>query len=357
VVADDVLLMPGMDVLQRILEDGIRAPSADNVHHLRFVPTAHGVLLLSTDVPTWSGQPHRKALAMVSYGAVVENMSLSSASVGLAMEVSWMPDPHRPDVMAACRWSAAESPPDPLAAAIALRHTNRRFYRRDPIASDVRERIADAAAVPGARVSWLEDTMRRRQALQAIRWAETERFRRFGLHQELYSAVRFEVGWHRSADEGLPPGALEIEPPMRAAFRSLRRWPLMRVLTLAGLHHGLGMRAAWLPCRYAPLLGMVWCHATDERWPAFALGRSLQRAWLACTNEGLAFQPMAATLALSHQHPGGPWVSARVHQAIRDRLATMGATAASTLFFRAGRAKPPSVVTTRPRIDRYLVRP
>ena len=349
--------MPGTDVLHRILEDGIRAPSADNNHHLRFLPTCGGVELLSTDLPAWNAQPHRKALAMVSYGAVVENMALSSASRGLAMDVQWMPDPGRPEVMAMCRWSTAGGEPDPLAAAMAGRHTNRRFYRREPVAADVRRRVADAAAVPGARVSWIDTPARRRLALQAIRMAEAERFRRPGLHQELFSAVRFDVGWRRTVDEGLPPAALEIEPPMRAAFHALRRWPLMRLLAMAGLHHGLALRAAWLPCRLAPLLGLVWCDAAGERWPAFALGRSLQRAWLACTSEGLAFQPMAATLALSHQHPGGPWVSARVQQAIRDRVATLGASAASSMFFRAGWAEPPRAVTARLPVERYLVQP
>ena len=142
---------------------------------------------------------------------------------------------------------------------------------------------------------------------------------------------------------------------MRAAFHALRHWPLMRGLAMAGLHHGLGLRAAWLPCRFSPLLGMVWCDATDDPWPVFSLGRSLQRTWLACTLEGLAFQPMAATFALSHQRPGGPWVSERVQQAIRHRVGELGAQAASCLFFRAGRAAPPSVAAARPPIDRYLL--
>lgn len=347
--------MPGTDALRRILEDGIRAPSAENMHHLRFKPTAHGVSLFTTDLPTWPSQPHRKALAMVSYGAVVENMALSSRALGLAMTPQWMPDREQPDLIAECRWSVTNEKLDPLEAAIAQRHTNRRFYRREAIAANVRQRIADAGAVPGARVSWLDTSARRALALQAIRTAETERFRREGLHNELFGAVRFDLGWRCTADHGLPPGALEIEAPMRAAFAALSRWPLMRVLTMAGVHHGLGVRAAWLPCRLAPLLGMVWCDAPDEPWPAFALGRSLQRAWLACTLEGLAFQPMAATFALSHQQPGRPWVAPDTQNHIRDCVARLGASAAACMFFRAGRAEPPSVVTERPPIDRYLL--
>lgn len=348
--------MPGTDALHRILEDGIRAPSAENMHHLRFMPTAHGVSVFTTDLPTWPSQPHRKALAMVSYGAIVENMALSSAALGLTLTPQWMPDRDRPDLIAECRWTVADGEPDPLGAAIAQRHTNRRFYRREAIGPDLRRYIADAGAVPGARVSWLDVPARRTLALRAIRMAETERFRREGLHRELFEAVRFDLGWRSTADHGLPPGALEIEPPMRPAFAALSRWPLMRVLTRAGGHHALGLRAAWLPCRLAPLLGMVWCDTPDDSWPVFALGRSLQRAWLACTLEGLAFQPMAATLALSHQQPGGPWVSAEVQSGIRECVAALGASAAACMFFRAGRAEPPSVITSRPQIDRYLMR-
>jgi hypothetical protein len=349
--------LPDTQTLRRILEAGIRAPSAENRHFLRFEPVLDGMRIVSTDTPTWEQQPHRRMLALVSLGAVVENMSLVSTACGHALAVRWFPDPARPEWMAELRWSAQAGRAEPLADAIADRHTNRRFYRREAVdAATLKELSAATAAVPGAGLLWVDDPARRGWALKALRLAETERFRRQSLHHELFSAVRFELGWRQSASEGLPPGALEVEPPMRLLFAGLRRWPLMNALTHVGLHRTLGLRAADLPCRLAPHLGLILCDAPREPMRALGAGRALQRVWLAATRHGLAFQPMAAATVLARQRPGGGWVA----PAVRDELlrllqhVTAGRSDAAFMFFRLGHAKPPTVVTERLPLDHYL---
>ncbi len=66
------------------------------------------------------------------------------------------------------------------------------------------------APIPGTELLWLDTAERRRKALQLIRWAEAERFRNPTLHEELFGSIRFDVGWHATAPEGLPPGSLEL---------------------------------------------------------------------------------------------------------------------------------------------------
>lgn len=349
--------LPQPQALRRILEAGIRAPSAENRHFLRFEPMPEGMRLVSTDTPTWDRQPHRRMLALVSLGAVVENMSLESATCGHALSVRWFPEPSRPEAMAELRWKAQAGAGDPLAAAIAERHTNRRFYRREPLdAATLEELVVAASPVPGAGLLWLQDPSLRRWALKAVRLAETERFRRPALHEELFGAVRFELGWRKSTPEGLPPGALEVEPPMRPMFSALRRWPLMQALSFIGMHHTLGLRAADLPCRLAPHLGLIVCDAPREPLRALGAGRALQRVWLAATARGLAFQPMAAATVLARQRPGDGWVSPPVREELLKLLqhVTGGRGDAAYMFFRVGRAQAPSVVTERLPLDHYL---
>lgn len=349
--------LPEMQTLRRILEAGIRAPSAENRHFMRFEPIPEGMRLVCTDTPTWDAQPHRRTLALVALGAVVENLSLASAACGHALAVRWFPDPGRADAVAELRWSPRSGGVDPLAESIAERHTNRRFYRRQAVDGATLKELAGAAsAIPGAALLWLDDPERRRWALKALRLAETERFRRQALHEELFGAVRFELGWRTTAAEGLPPGALEVEPPMRAMFAALRRWPLMKALAHLGVHRTLGLRAADLPCRLAPHLGVIVCDSARESLRALGAGRALQRVWLASTRNGLAFQPMAAAPILARQRPGGGWVSPGVRDELRQLLqqATAGRADAAYMFFRVGHAKPPSVVTDRLPLDHYL---
>jgi hypothetical protein len=255
------------------------------------------------------------------------------------------------------RWTDAVAQPDPLAQAIAQRHTNRRFYRRTALsAQTLADLSAAAAAAPGAQVRWLDGGDDRRLALRALRIAETERFRRRALHQELFGAVRFDIGWQRSADDGLPPAALQIERPMRGMFSLLRHWPLMRVANTLGAHHLLGLRAAYLPCALAPHLGLILAGAPSEALAAVLAGRSFQRLWLAATAAGLALQPMAAATALVRQAAGAGWVGAAPKAELARLLQRLGPDAALQpfLFFRLGHAPAPTAVSTRRPLARYI---
>jgi hypothetical protein len=351
---------PPDEALHDILRSGIAAPSADNRHRIRFGLTEDSVSVIATDVAEWSAQPHRETLAHISHGAVVENMSLRAAARGFPLAVRWAPDPARPEIVARCAWDTASRAAEPLLdAAIEGRRTNRRFYRRQRLGPDVLDHIAAAAgAVPRARLRWLDDAPLRRTALHAIRLAETERFRRESLHRELFDAIRFDAGWRRSVDEGLPPGSLEVEPPMRGLFAALRRWPLMRALNTIGVHRLLGLRAGDLPCRLAPHLGIVECDDPSRTLAAAAAGRALERAWLAATAEGVALQPFAAAMALLRQPAGGMWVSAQAQARLRTDLAglTGGRPDSAWIFVRVGLARSPSVASGRPPLERFLAR-
>jgi len=344
--------------LRDVLASGLLAPSAENKHDLRFQVQAGSVRLLATDQASWAAHPHRQLLALLSFGAVVENIALRSAQLGLDLTVSWLPQPGEPDVVADLRWTATTAAADALCLAIAGRHTNRRFFRRGRLDAETLARLSAAAeAVPGAGLLWLDDKPGRSLALAAIRLAETERFRRRELHRELFGAVRFDKGWRQTTTEWLPPAALEVEPPMRWPFALLRHWPLMRAANWLGAHQALGLRAGWLPCALAPHLGLVVATGQRDDLATLKAGRAFQRVWLAAAAEGLALQPMAAATALSVQTSGDGWVSAGVKEQLQALLAAMcGAPGAQPyLLFRLGRADAPTVVTLRRPVDDYLV--
>ncbi|HEY0856287.1 MAG TPA: hypothetical protein VGE16_04485 [Albitalea sp.] len=349
--------LPLPDSLRLILESGVQAPSAENRHYFRFEQGPVSVRLVSTDLATWAEQPHRRALALISYGAVVENMALRAAELGQAQSQHWSPEPQRPELIAELSWRPGGNPPEALASAIARRHSNRRFYRREPLPPSMLQRVAAAAdAVAGAGVSWLDQPAERRLALQTLRIAETERFRRRALHHELFSAVRFDAGWKQPTDQGLPPGALEVELPMRAPFSAFRHWPLMRAACALGMHRTLGLRAADLPCRLAPHIGLLTVDSTHETLGWLQAGQALQRVWLAATLEGLGFQAMAAPVALALQNAGGAWVSQTVQDELRARLPRLtGGVGTARMFFRIGRAAAPSVVAGRPPLSEFIV--
>ena len=225
-----------------------------------------------------------------------------------------------------------------------MRHTNRRVMLSGPAVverADGDRSAKEVGAIAGVRLLWLDAPELRRQALRLVTIAETERFRSEPLHADLFSSIRFDVGWHATASEGLPPGALEIEPPMRPLFKALRHWRVMRVLAASRRAPASSvLRAAYLPCRTAPHVCAL-ATSLDLDRGAVAVGRALERIWLRDDLAyGLAFQPLAgaALLALEGYRD--------VDEGVRRRLASgwsrLCADALPLMVFRIGHARPPS---------------
>jgi len=348
-------------MVQALLQAGLRAPSADNRHTLRFAWRGDTLQMLSTDAPSWAGLPHRRLLAHMAYGAVLENLRLRSLELGLALHEQVFPDAAQPHRIAELQWTATSQRADPLSAHIETRHTNRRFYQRARLTAATLDRLSEAALhIPGTQLRWLDAPAQRGAALHAIRLDETERFKQRELHHELFSAVRFDVGWKGSADAGLPPAALEVEAPMRAPFAAMRHWRLMRIASWLGLHHALGMRAGYLPAALSPHIGLVLAEEGPGDVPGAALnaGRAMQRVWLAAQAQGLALQPLAAATVLLAQEPLGQWVRPVVQARIGASLQLAAPESTGhkpCLLFRIGRASAPTVTTCRtsPRLDAY----
>lgn len=275
------------------------APSADNRHCFELQLSDEGVLLFGNR--TYASAPfHRKVLALVSFGAVVENVRIRAAFLGYQARITWLPDPTEPSLIAEFRLAKAEPTEHELDAAIPRRHTNRRLSYHGPRLSEpeLAALSKSVAGIEGISLHFMDSPASRTKLLGLLRIAEAERFNTRSLHQELFSAVRFDVGWQKTVEEGLAPCALSVEPGMRWAFRQFGRWPVMNLLRALGFHHVLGFRAAYLPCRLAPHCAVLATTLPVERG-ALAVGMALERIWLRAASSGLALQPFAAPALLA----------------------------------------------------------
>jgi nitroreductase len=365
-------MIPHTAALHQILTAGIQAPSAENKHYFWLDVGTEAVTLHATDSASWSAQPDRKMLALMSYAAMVENITLRAQAMGFLTHASWHLDAANTGVDAPgstrvveLRWQSAPPVLDPLDGAVSTRHTNRRFYERTPVQNSVLTQLQTAAnSVPGTSLHWLVPGPQRSCALSLIRIAETERFRRAGLHHEMFSAIRFERGWDGTVLEGLPPAALQVEWPMRWPFAWLRHGGPMRAARLLGAHWALGLRSAYLPCALAPHIGLVMSNSDDLDTAHLQAGRAFERLWLAVETHGLALQPMAAATVLLQQNVRPDWVSAATQKRLAEGMKTLSAalglldsTARPCMLFRVGHAQAPTAVAGRRPLEYFLKHP
>jgi hypothetical protein len=340
--------------LKDILQAAILAPSADNHHRLRFEPTAEGVLVWSEPGRLANLVGYKRTLDLLSLGAVIENIALRAGAHSLEASIELLPA-RNADLVADVRFRATASTPDPLHESIPHRHTNRRLIFKGPPANPTTlQQIGDAAQQrPGCTLDWLDSSDLRSKALRLIRLAEGERFHNQILHAELFENIRFESGWQQICEEALPPGALEIEAPLRPFFRLLRHWPVMHALNRVGAHKQLGWRAGDLPCRFAPHLGVISAPSLADQ-DQINTGRAFERAWLAVAQYGLALQPMPASVLYAQTTAVGLGIPGDIQKRLRAGWDELQPGITPLMVFRMGQANAPSLVSGRKPLESYL---
>ncbi len=343
------------DTLRFILEGAILAPSADNHHRVRFRLDHDTLRVTYTEPKLPPPAGYNRALALMSLGALVENLTITASRFGIRAVPLLLPDPNQPDWVLSIHLKPDQTVADPLWEMIPLRHTNRRVYFRGPRIAHAEQAELDSAAqlFPDCQLNWLDDSAIRNQILRLMRRAETERFRTRVLHEELFSAIHFETGWHASCPEGLPPGALGVEPLLRPVFALLRHWPVMRLTNLLGAHYMMGWRACDLPCRLAPNLGFLTVKNADDQ-SIFDVGRAFQRIWLTATSQGRVLQPMPASAIFALQGASKEGVPVDTQRSLADGWRTALGEAIPLMLFRMGFAKPIPIVAGRGRAEGYI---
>ena len=343
------------DTLRFILESAIMAPSADNQHRIRFQLAEDTICVRYTEAELPPQGSYKRVLALLSLGAVAENLAIAASRFDIGTETVLLPDLTQPNLIMQIRLQAERAKVDPLWRFIPLRHTNRHVRFRGPRMTDAERGELDAAVriYPACQLVWLDEPARRRQALRLMRRAEAERFHNPILHKELFSAIRFDVGWRSTSPEGMPPGALGVEPPLRVFFALLRHWPVMRLANLLGAHYMLGWRACDLPCRLAPHLGLLAVKNPDNQ-AVFGAGRVFQRLWLATTSQGRVLQPMPASALFALKGARAEGIPAGLQHDLAEGWKASLGDSIPLMLFRIGLAKPSSIVTGRRGIGDYL---
>lgn len=278
-----------------LMRAALLAPTADNrpVCYLAWVDNC---LEISDRGDFTHGETHRQVLAWMALGTMLTNLSVRANHLGFQSEIEWLQPVRRGDsVVKVAFRTAASKPDDGLDGALSLRCSNRRMdFRGLPLDSAQKAQLEiEVGAIHGTTLHWFDEGASRKKALALIRRAETERFRVRSLHRELFESIRFDAGWSTATTTGIPPGALGLPWIERLGFPAFRHWPVQRIANLLQAHRILGWRAADLPCRLSPHLGVISVRANSPH-PAARAGQALQAVWLRATEYRMAFQVFAA---------------------------------------------------------------
>ena len=337
-----------------VLQSAIQAPSADNHHPVRFQLDGSRILVHHTRT-AWGQPGYQRVLDLLSLGALAENLAIAASRYGANADIRLFPDSKHPELALSIDLQPGVTQIDPLWHEIPKRHTSRQLHFRGPPFDATERAQLDAIthAHPSCTLHWLDTAADRKPILTLMRRAETERFRNRVLHQELFSAIRFDVGWRDTSETGLPPGALGVELPLRGFFATLRHWPVMRMANRFGAHHLLGLRSCDLPCRLAPNLGVLTVKKTDTA-SIFEAGRAFQRIWLTTTRLGRVLQPMPASALYALDGADAAGIPKALQQDLAEGWKIHFDSLVPVMLFRTGKAQPARVTAGRPAIENFL---
>lgn len=347
-------------IAERLIEAAVSAPSAGNLQPWRFMRSGGRLLVFHDGALGDSPLDGGRLIPAIDMGTCLENIRLKALELGMSATLTPYPTgDHR--LVAAVELSEGVNEPDPLAAMIHVRCTNRRKGDSGALAVSVVPALDEAASViPGCRAHVLTERDALTRMAEVIGSAERLRVLHPLGHHDLF---RKELRWTASGDarpsDGLEMATLELKNTEEVGFR------------VAADRRAMDLLAEWNAGRgfmkmnrenFASASGLLLITSQDSsRDGLLAAGRAVQRAWLRAAELGIAVHPCAAPILLSHhvRYANGIGMSESVKEELLrlfDELRTVFAIGDREPVFmmRLSNAQPPSARSLRRPISKSI---
>jgi len=337
-----------------IVSAALQAPSGDNCQPWRFRWDGRRLRVYFDPARAESFYDVDNRASWIALGAVLENMQLAAAPLGLSLSIELFPAAEVEPIVAVVTPQPSTPVPMPLAEAIETRCVNRRAYQRRALPADVRADIeAVVSAAPAAHLSWI-DAPPAKKRLAALA-AENDRllFEHRALHDGVYRWLRWTAAEAAKTGDGMPIATLELHPLERPGFRLAAWWPFARALAAIGASRAIPLRSRRVYERSAAIALLTVDSSAREEFVRG--GRLMQRIWLTATRHHVAFQPITGItfLLLRLSLLDGDGLSTR-HRERLHRIADEAAVilpklndAVPIMLFRLGVAAAPSARARR----------
>jgi nitroreductase len=242
---------------------------------------------------------YRLSGSYVAMGALIENVSILAAEKGYSAKISLFPETNDEHMVARIAFEKGADR-DPLVDHIADRVTNRKPHKKETIPDQALERIRSAgdSVLPG-RIELITDRRSVDTVGKASSIMERVALETPAIHKLFFESLVWDDKEETRRGVGLPLKTTELPPPVQLLFRAIRDWKIAKALNRIGLSVLAG-KANGATYSSSAAIGIV---STDsfEREDCVVAGRIFQRAWLAATREGLAFQPVTGLLFLGRR--------------------------------------------------------
>ncbi|MDO8742576.1 MAG: hypothetical protein Q7J45_03540 [bacterium] len=328
------------------------APSGDNSQPWRFVFRApnmlefHAITEKDNELLNIDGSG-----TYIALGAAIQNAELEAKALGFVPDVRYSSSGSLVAVFVLHDGGVQSDEEKKLHQAIPSRHSNRKAYKKIPIAEDDRDALISAAGNPtGASFTLVEERESMSLVSRALTTMEEIALQNKSLHRLFFESIFWSKERNIAGNSGLYIGTLELPPPARLLFKVLKYWSVANVLAKLGFPTMVAKTNAAQNAS-ASAFGLITIEHFDRRNYVEA-GRLLERVWLAATAQGMSLQIvtgmlfLARTVERGHATVFSPEECTMVKKAYARAQETLK-TDEPFLMFRVGYSNAPSAVSFR----------
>ncbi|MCQ8105135.1 hypothetical protein NP590_13550 [Methylomonas sp. SURF-2] len=280
-------------LINKILEAAVQAPSGDNVQPWRFEVSDDFCRIDLYNRPELddSYYNYQQVASYIAHGALIENIVIASGHLGCTVKINLFPDQNNANLVATIELGAAKPVDNSLYAAIFARETNRLHYQNNLLlVEDLQKFVEAIKPIEGVSAYFANDRKTIKKLAKVLTLNDRLVFERKDIHGFLFSKIRWNKKQILETRDGMPVGVLGLNTFERLFFPFLRFWWFVNFANYMGLSHIIGVKC-WYNCQNVSLIGQLVVKNADC-YGFIQAGRAMQRVWLEAARQGLGFQPI-----------------------------------------------------------------
>lgn len=292
------------DLIKKLIEYGIQAPSGDNSQPWKFIISKNNEILLYNlpDKDNAILNIHQGG-SLVSHGAVILNIKITADNFGYKTIVNYFPNPNDKNLIANLSFINNKDKnhlyESDLFYSIKKRSTNRRYYKKD-LSNNFIEEIQKVIKSTDIKVKIFNNQKDKDLIANFISISEEIILQTKELHELLFKDVVWTKKQELVKRHGLFVKTLEFNPIQLFVFWLCRKWKNISFLNKKiNFAHKVGEQNANI-YKSSGLLGFILIPNTNNINYVKA-GELLQYIWLKSTNLKLGFQPITGLFFLNER--------------------------------------------------------
>jgi hypothetical protein len=343
------------DDLSVILNAAVRAPSGDNSQPWAFGTYEKKITVFyfpEKDNPILN---YKNRGTLISVGAVIENIITQASDLGYSTKVKYLFNTSINELES--RKAIAEidiqsnglDQKPLLSEYIYKRATNRKRYSTEFVNFDRRENYLSEV-----KCLLVTDNYLKKEVGRLLSVMEYVALRNKTLHRYFFKDIVWTQEEESSKKHGLYLKTLELPAPVRAIFRIIKHWQLMRIFNFFRFP-SLASRANADVYGSSGAICLLSVENTDISF--VKAGQKLQSIWLRAVRDGLSIQIVAGLVFLGEKLKKGEVVedlstkdrnqAIQSYENLLDIFKVVHPENTAALVFRIGKAPPPSAASSK----------